>query len=92
VFVRYQPDGPSPEALPQTQPLQWLPVNNGTTPSPMKRGEMPVFTSTSPIPFATLRRAAEGEGPLSPKSVTTGRIKAEGKEESVWDIPDSPSK
>lgn len=36
-FVHYQPDGPVPEALltPQ-QPLSWLPVNTGASPTPAR--------------------------------------------------------
>lgn len=56
VFIPYQPDGPIPEAveLPKQQPLQWMPPNVAGTPavSPVKRGDLPVFTSTGVIPFA----------------------------------------
>lgn len=64
VFVPFQPEGPSPKAVPQQhQPaLQWLPPNAGT-PSPMKRQELPVFTSTSAIPFA-----GQQPPPLTPQA------------------------
>ncbi|KAI9051747.1 hypothetical protein LZ554_004787 [Drepanopeziza brunnea f. sp. 'monogermtubi'] len=56
VFIPYQPKGPLPLALAaQEQPLQWLEPNTNT-PSPLKVGQkkgnnLPVFTSTSAIPF-----------------------------------------
>ncbi len=90
VFVPYQPEGVTPEALPQTQPLQWLPPNNAATPSPMKRSELPVFTSTSAIPFAA--RQAEAGG-LSPTSSSPFRPEPKSSSNSsVWDVPESPRK
>lgn len=38
VFVQYQPDGPTPEAITPQGPLNWLPVNSSATPSPQKQG------------------------------------------------------
>lgn len=113
-FVHYQPDGPIPEALltPQ-QPLNWLPVNTGATPSPampennggaaitspspakeeqqqqqpltlppadyalvspspMKRGDLPIFTPTSQIRFAAPR---PGDQEV---------------DEAVWEVPETP--
>lgn len=43
MFVHYQPDGPTPEALTPQAPLNWLPVNSDVTPSPPK----PAATSSS---------------------------------------------
>ncbi|GAB1316599.1 histone deacetylase [Madurella fahalii] len=61
VFIPYQPDGPIPEAvaLPKQQPLQWMPPNIAGTPvvSPVKKGDLPVFTSTGVIPFAAAAAA-----------------------------------
>lgn len=109
-FVHYQPDGPTPETLltPQ-QPLNWLPVNTGATPtpakpeiindgavitsltsgkqqeqqqqpannalmspSPMKRGDLPVFTPTSQLRFANPR---PGEQKV---------------DDDVWEVPETP--
>lgn len=66
VFIPYQPDS-TPHSTPQqprvpslsssaAAPLHWLPPNEvhtpvAATPSPMKRADLPVFTSTSAIPF-----------------------------------------
>lgn len=54
-FVHYQPDGPVPEALltPQ-QPLSWLPVNTGASPTPARPeithdgGAAAIVTSPTP--------------------------------------------
>ncbi|KAH8900061.1 Arginase/deacetylase [Thozetella sp. PMI_491] len=61
VFISYQPEGPTPAALPvaQQQPLQWLPPNTAT-PAAMKRMDLPVFTATSAIPFAPRPASAAG--------------------------------
>lgn len=74
VFIPYQPDGPAPEALalPAQQPLQWMPPNVAGTPaaSPVKRADLPVFTSTGVIPFA----AGPGTGAGAvPKPVQGGK-------------------
>lgn len=93
VFVPYQPEGPEPVALPQQEPLKWLPPNGGTpTPTPMKRGELPVFTATSAIPFAPSMVRKLG---VLPNGMTNaqghGAVKAEPKTEtSVWDVPETP--
>jgi histone deacetylase HOS3 len=63
-FIPYQPDGPPPVSVrDQQKPLQWLPPNVSATPvqSPVKRGDLPVFTSTGVIPFAPAR-TAQGTG------------------------------
>ncbi|KAK4192400.1 hypothetical protein QBC35DRAFT_469740 [Podospora australis] len=62
MFIQYQPEGPDATTLPlpQQQPLQWLPPNTsssgngGSVPvSPMRRGDLPVFSSTGVIPFSS---------------------------------------
>lgn len=73
VFIQYQPEGPAPPAIAQQQPLQWLPPN-ASTPMAMRQTELPVFTSTSAIPFATF----PGGHVQSPVG------------DSVWEIPDTP--
>lgn len=48
-FVHYQPDGPTPETvLTPQQPLNWLPVNTGATPSPAKPENNEATPITSP--------------------------------------------
>lgn len=54
-FFHYQPDGPVPVPVPQQEPLKWLPPNS-STPAPMKRADLPVFTPTGPIPFGSMPR------------------------------------
>ncbi|KAG9248145.1 hypothetical protein BJ878DRAFT_489669 [Calycina marina] len=49
VFVAYQPEGSPATAMTQHAPIQWLPPNSAT-PATMNP-ELPVFTSTSAIPF-----------------------------------------
>jgi histone deacetylase HOS3 len=80
LFVHYQPEGPQPESMIQQEPLKWLPPNT-STPSPMKRGDLPVFTSTSAIPFGLPRVNGEAK-------------KEENKEKDVdiWEIPETPKK
>ncbi|KAK0386134.1 hypothetical protein NLU13_5971 [Sarocladium strictum] len=59
MFIPYQPDGPSPVAVTQTEPLKWLPPNAsasvaGTpvaTPSPVKRHHN-LFNQATGISFA----------------------------------------
>lgn len=80
LFVHYQPEGPQPESMIQQEPLKWLPPNT-STPSPMKRGDLPVFTSTSAIPFG--------------QPNVNGEVKKhENKEKHVdiWEIPETPKK
>jgi len=81
VFIPYQPEGPQPEPMIQQEPLKWLPPNTTTTPSPMKRGELPVFTSTGAIPFGLPR--------------VNGEVKKEenkGKDVDIWEVPETPKK
>ena len=90
VFIPYQPEGHEPMAMSHQGPLRWLPPNTGT-PTPMKRAELPVFTATSAIPFAvpaTPGRRAEAGGFVAPG----GAKKEEGREASVWEIPETPQK
>lgn len=80
MFIHYQPEGPTPPAIQQQEPLQWLPPNS-STPAPARgrspgKRELPVFTSTSAIPFAPRPGS-------SPK-------KEEPGEGSVWEVPETP--
>jgi histone deacetylase HOS3 len=80
VFIPYQPEGPPPESMIQQEPLKWLPPNTAT-PSPMKRGDLPVFTSTGAIPFGLPR--------------VNGEVKKEenkGKDVDIWEVPETPKK
>jgi len=80
LFVHYQPEGPQPESMIQQEPLKWLPPNT-STPTSMKKNNLPIFTSTSAIPFGL------------PK--VNGETKKEEKEEKpvdIWEIPETPKK
>ncbi|KAK0712167.1 hypothetical protein B0T21DRAFT_387178 [Apiosordaria backusii] len=75
MFIQYQPDGPTPESKvqQQQQPLQWLPPNVSTplsTMTPMKRGDLPVFSSTGVIPFSP---GPQPQTPMSSPPPATGR-------------------
>jgi histone deacetylase HOS3 len=88
VFIPYQPEGPAPSAIPQQQPIQWLPPNTAT-PLPVRRSDLPVFTSTSAIPFAPRPDAGNlvspGKGDLPIKNESSSR-------QSIWDVPETPQK
>lgn len=79
LFVHYQPEGPQPGSMIQQEPLKWLPPNT-STPSPMKRGDLPVFTSTSTIPFGL--------------SKVNGEVKKDENKGDVdiWEVPETPKK
>jgi histone deacetylase HOS3 len=87
VFVAYNPEGPTPTYLSQSEPLKWLPPNTGTpvhekvaAPSggkverkdPGVKRELPNWSATGFIPF--------------------GGVKKEEKEKSIWEVPDTPVK
>lgn len=76
MFIPYQPEGPPPTAVSTENPIQWAPLNNPITPSPMKRSDLPVFTSTSAIPFG-----------VNPKF---GVKKEEVKDDSIREVPETP--
>lgn len=101
VFISYQPEGPTPQPQLQYNGLQWLPPNTGT-PSPMKRGDLPVFTSTGAIPFGV--RPDFHAGPnsnnfekqeLSPSSLPADNVQMTSEEDAhfdIWEIPETPNK
>lgn len=115
VFVQYQPEGPTPETITPTGPLNWLPVNSSAdpspakqpapaatpspvkveeraaatmSPSPMKRGDLPVFTPTSQLRFAP--RTGEQSSPslsMSPKAKAAAERKVDG---DILEVPETP--
>lgn len=116
VFVQYQPEGPAPETITPTGPLNWLPVNSSATPSPakqsvpaatpspvkneeraammspspMKRGELPVFTPTSQLRFAPRTDEQSSSSSLlsmSPKTKTAAGKKMDG---GIEEVPETP--
>ena len=95
VFVPYQPEGPTPAPIPQQEPLKWLPPNT-STPAAMKRADLPVFTSTTPIPFGvTANKGSLARPPTENSSIEGGTahaIKQEMSETSIWEVPDTPQR
>ena len=83
VFIPYQPEGPPPNTMIQQEPIRWLPPNTAT-PSPMKKGDLPVFTATSTIPF--------GINPKVPKPESKPTESSKSRDDSIWDVPETPEK
>ncbi|KAM4059010.1 histone deacetylase domain-containing protein [Hirsutella rhossiliensis] len=82
MFIPYQPEGSTPVAVSQQEPLKWMPPNVPTptantpvaTPSPAKRQDA-LFHYTSGIPFAPRLETGADQG-LS----------------SVWEVPETPQR
>jgi histone deacetylase HOS3 len=89
VFIPYQPEGPTPNPVPQQEPIRWLPPNTTATPTPMKRGDLPVFTSTSAIPFGVNPKFGVPGGPKKEETIKKEDVK-EGKDDSIWEVPETP--
>jgi histone deacetylase HOS3 len=91
-FVPFQPQGPPPNMVAQNEPLRWLPPNTGTI-SPMKRSDLPVFTSTSTIPFGINPNPNQNRDTPTPSishdppSPVPSRLAP-----SIWDVPVTPQK
>jgi histone deacetylase HOS3 len=95
VFVPYQPEGPPPAPIAQQEPLTWLPPNT-STPAAMKRSDLPVFTSTSAIPFGVNGNKATPSGAVSDVPSSNG-INGQAPTQqklppSIWDVPDTPGR
>ena len=94
MFIPYQPEGPAPEAThhqqQQQQPLQWLPPNT-STPLAVRRAELPVFTSTSAIPFAP-RPHHESAATPAPDSGLPVKSDPLSIARSIWDVPETPQR
>jgi histone deacetylase HOS3 len=96
VFIPYQPEGPSPVAVSQTEPLKWLPPNAPTsvagtpvaTPSPVKRHHN-LFNQATGISFAP---RPENKGVVKSEGFSgDGGEKTEEKEgSSMRSIPETP--
>jgi histone deacetylase HOS3 len=90
IFIPYQPEGPAASTTVQPDSFKWLPPNT-STPANMKKGGLPVFTSTSAIPFGATSGIDQGV----PKSANEWKpIKQEKKpgDDSIWDVPETPRK
>ncbi|KAF4624855.1 hypothetical protein G7Y89_g13314 [Cudoniella acicularis] len=89
IFISYQPEGPTPDAIPQQEPIRWLPPNTAT-PSPMKRVDLPVFTSSSVIPFApNLNLGGQASGHGHNVDLMEG-VQKTLKDDSNWEVPETP--
>lgn len=101
MFIPYQPEGPEPVAVPQQEPLKWLPSNvpstpmantPAATPSPVKRQDN-LFKYTSGIPFAPRPQNTATKTEPTPSGSATDEVKTEMRPPpSVWDLPKSPQK
>lgn len=60
VFVQYQPEGPTPEAVTPQGPLNWLPVNSTETPGPAKQ----TAPAATPSPVKDEERAIMSPSPM----------------------------
>lgn len=98
-----QQEPPAAAAVPSTVLLPRTPSpNDRATPSPMKRGELPVFTPTSQLRFAAPARPAAGVPmePSAPPSASAsstppraGSRVAEARRklgDAVWEVPETP--
>jgi len=86
IFVPYQPEGPPASTIAQQESLKWLPPNTAT-PANMK-AELPVFTSTSAIPFGLNPNIQSGtKQNMEVKPEERGNVS-----KSVWDVPETPRK
>ena len=91
VFIPYQPEGPPPNPVPQQEEIRWLPPNT-STPTPMKRANLPVFTSTSTIPFGTKpHQPPKATAPLEPAQAPGAAAASLNPfDASIWEVPDTP--
>jgi len=85
-FVPFKPEGPPPAQVLPKEPLHWLPPNMAT-PVATKRNDLPVFTSTSAIPFGK----SNTNQSVSMNNVEQKQsVKSITSEPSIWDIPMTP--
>lgn len=97
VFIPYEPVGPAPKPVAQSEPLKWLPPNVPTpstqtpaaTPSPAKKNNLFQYTSSSGIPFAP-RRGHQSQGAAGAEA-TGPEVKREADlPHSTKEIPETP--
>lgn len=90
-FVPFEPQGPVPSTMVQQEPLGWLPPNTNT-PAAMKKYDLPVFTSTSAIPFAPSSDVVGDQNKPSKSHVKQDSSDPEPTQlaPSIWDIPITP--
>lgn len=110
VFIPYQPEGPTPTFISNAQePLRWLEPNTNT-PSPMKgpsagvkKGDLPVWTATGPIPFGVpakslvkgseVLRGDGAEGTVNGSGKIGGADEvAKEKGADIWAVPETPGR
>lgn len=98
VFIPYQPEGPTPIAADQSEPLKWLPPNVPTpsantpaaTPSPVKKRDNLFHYTPGSIPFAP-RPKSPTKTSLPPPQEAADESKA-GAGSPAVDLPETPSK
>jgi histone deacetylase HOS3 len=83
IFIAYQPEGPTPEAVETSGKTTWMPVNQITSPSPIKGHG---FTATSTIPFSATPVKQVTQAPaIVPETPAAAADINEGRE-----IPETP--
>lgn len=69
------------------------------TPQPARPGDLPVFTSTGPIPFGTVPEGPQGFWKAQPDQTKSSESKLHdhfqqdqksAEQQSVWDVPETP--
>lgn len=89
-FVPFQPHGPLPTTIAQQEPLRWLPPNTNT-PAAIKKYDLPIFTSTSAIPFAPNPDVGNQNEPSnSYAKQDSSPSESTHLASSPWDIPAAP--
>ncbi|QSZ30219.1 hypothetical protein DSL72_004741 [Monilinia vaccinii-corymbosi] len=90
-FIPFQPRGLDQSTTTHQGPLRWLPPNTNT-PTAIKKHDLPVFTSSSAIPFAPSNNFASGQNESSTSHVKQDTSASESTHlaPSIWDIPATP--
>ncbi|KAI9817931.1 MAG: hypothetical protein M1832_004551 [Thelocarpon impressellum] len=76
----------SPAKIPQPRsPVQVKSPVQARTPSQVKRGDLPVFTANSPIPFGIQKATAQA-------SQVPGAGASGAKDKDIWAVPETPQR
>ncbi|TAQ91608.1 hypothetical protein B7494_g126 [Chlorociboria aeruginascens] len=86
IFIPYQPEGPPPSTQTQHAQLHWLPPN-AATPTPVRQS-LPVFTSTSAIPFG-INSGMNQDVPIVKEEEKSSVTRMQN---DVWEVPEAPQK
>ncbi|KAG9238502.1 putative histone deacetylase HOS3 [Amylocarpus encephaloides] len=92
VFIQYEPEGPPPNAMTPVHALHFLPPNVTSTPTRMKRNQLPVFTSSSVIPFASKIVEAPVQAVPGQDTGLEQRRQEPTSPRDIWGVPDTPDR